>query len=287
MGYSYDDIAAARSLQFAAYIYASMATIWIYHYACSFHEEWTFLHRSQWGKVKGLYIVTRYLPFIIVTANLYLNFTWNDNTSTCQMLGNMKSGLCMASVICSECFFILRTYALWNKNRILFTAILSVFFAFLVASLIIDFTASVPAADVTSAIPGITGCYNSTSSTSFQLFIPFLLLSVFQLGLMMLTFIRAIQSWRMNSSRLYVVLVKHNVFYYTCGFLFSLANVFTSLLFQYAYRTLLDEFQVIILAILATRMHLRLWQMLNRNAHRSGTLVHIPMSNMSFVNSTT
>jgi uncharacterized membrane protein len=87
--------------------------------------------------------------------------------------------------------------------------------AFVVASLIIDFTASVPAADVTSAIPGITGCYNSTSSTSFQLFIQFLLLSVFQLGLMMLTFIRAIQSWWMNSSRLYVVLVKHNVFYYT------------------------------------------------------------------------
>jgi len=34
--------------------------------------------------------------------------------------------------------------------------------------------------DATSAIPGITGCYNS--STSFQLFIQFLLLSVFQLG---------------------------------------------------------------------------------------------------------
>jgi len=34
----------------------------------------------------------------------------------------------------------------------------------------------------------------------------------------MLTLIPAIQNWRMNSRRLFVVLVKHNVFYYTCGF---------------------------------------------------------------------
>jgi hypothetical protein len=34
----------------------------------------------------------------------------------------------------------------------------------------------------------------------------------------MLTLIRAIQSWRKHPSRLYVVLVNHNISYYTCGF---------------------------------------------------------------------
>ncbi|KAG2104275.1 hypothetical protein BD769DRAFT_1779826 [Suillus cothurnatus] len=287
MEYSSGDIAAARSLQFTTYICASVVTIWIYHYACSFYEEWTFLLRSQWSKVKGLYIVTRYLPFIILTAKLYVDFTLNENTITCRALSNIGSGLGVISVICSECFFILRTYVLWNKNRILLTAILSVFFAFLVASLVIDFTASIPAAYVTSAIPGITGCYNSTSSTSFQLFIQFLLLSVFQLGLMILTFIRAIQSWRIHSSRLYVVLVKHSLFYYTCGFSFSLVNIFTSLLLQYDYQDLFYDFQVMMLAILATHMHLHLWQM-NQHAYRSDALVprRIPISDMSSVNST-
>jgi hypothetical protein len=73
---------------------------------------------------------------------------------------------------------------------------------------------------------------------------------MFSQGLMILTLIRAIQSWRMKSSRLYVVLVKHSIFYYICGFCeltfactvfpdlflfpeaFSLANLFTSLLLQ-------------------------------------------------------
>ncbi|KAG1883941.1 hypothetical protein F4604DRAFT_1733815 [Suillus subluteus] len=82
MEYSSDDIAAVRSLQFAT-VSVSIATIWIYDYACSLHEEWTFLLRSHWNKVKGLYIVTRYLPSILLTANLYLSFTSNENPSVC------------------------------------------------------------------------------------------------------------------------------------------------------------------------------------------------------------
>ncbi|KAG1883966.1 hypothetical protein F4604DRAFT_230848 [Suillus subluteus] len=199
------------------------------------------------------------------------------------MFYSINTCLCIVSVMCSEFFFILRTYTLWNKNRILLVAMLSTFFTFIVASFGVEFTAIVPAAYVTSAIPGITGCYHS--STSFQFFIPFLLLSVFQLGLVMLTLIRAVRSWRMNSSRLYVVLVKHNIFYYTCGFLLSVVNIFTSLLLQYAYHTLFYDFQVMILAILATRMHRHLWQM-NQHAHSSGALVRVPMSDMSSVNST-
>jgi hypothetical protein len=96
----------------------------------------------------------------------------------------------------------------------------------------------------------------------------------------MLTLIPAIQSWRINSRRLFVVLVKHNVFYYTCGFLLSLVNIFASLLLKYAYDALFYDFQVMIVAILATRMHLYLWQM-NRHPYRSGALVRIPISDAS------
>ncbi|KAG2037904.1 hypothetical protein BDR03DRAFT_1010285 [Suillus americanus] len=296
MEYSSDDIAAARSLQFATYIYASTATFLIYDYACSLDEEWTFLLRSHWNKVKGLYIATRYIPFILLTTNLYLSFTPNENPGKCRVMDNIATGLDVVSATFSECFFMLRTYALWNKNRILLAAMLSTFFvssqsahhtkasgrcisqAFLVACFSIAFTTTIPAAYATSAIPAITGCYQS--SFSFRLFIPFLLLSIFELGLMILTFIRAIQNWRINPSRLYVVLVKHNIFYYTCGFLFSLVNIFTSLLLQYSYNSMFHDFQIMILAILATRMHRHLWQM-SRHAHGSGALMYIPMSSVN------
>jgi hypothetical protein len=66
---------------------------------------------------------------------------------------------------------------------------------------------------------------------------------------------------------------------------FSVTNIFAWLLLQYSYQSMLHVFQFMILAIRATRMHLHLWQM-NRNAHRSGVLVYIPMTEMSSANST-
>ncbi|KAG2054147.1 hypothetical protein BDR06DRAFT_1008095 [Suillus hirtellus] len=284
MEYSTDDVAAARSLQFATYIYTSMAAFWTYDYACSLHEEWTFLLRSHWSKMKGLYIVTRYLPFILLITDLYMSFTSNENPVKCGMLANTSSGFGMLLAVCSECFFILRTYALWDRNRILLAAILGTFFSFLAASVSITVDTTVSAAYATSPIPGITGCYQS--STSDRIFIPFLLFSVFGLGLMILTLIRAIQNWRINPSRLYVVLVNHNIFYYVCAFLFSVMNMFTSLLLQDTYRTVLNGFQFLTLAIVAVRMHIHLWQTNQHLVRGSSGLVHIPLSDISFANVT-
>ncbi|KAG1899685.1 uncharacterized protein F5891DRAFT_393047 [Suillus fuscotomentosus] len=187
----------------------------------------------------------------------------------------LPTGLVVVLVILSECFFILRTYVLWNKNRILLAAMLCTSFMFIVASLSVTFDTTIPAAYTTSAIPGVTGCHRS--STSYQLFIPFLLSSVFELGLMILTLIRAIQSWRTNPSRLYVVLVNHNISYYACALLFSVTTVFTLLLLQDTYQTILNGFHYAILVTLATRMHLHLWEV-NRHPHGStSALVHIPI----------
>ncbi|KAG1794556.1 uncharacterized protein HD556DRAFT_1536058 [Suillus plorans] len=283
-----------------------MAAFWAYDYACSLHEEWTFLLRSRWSKMKGLYIVTRYLPFILLITDLYMSFTSNENPVKCGTLANISSGFGMILAICSECFFILRTYALWNRNRILLAAILGTFFvsfqsnhrtqasgrsisqSFLAASVSITVDTTVSAAYTTSTIPGITGCYQS--STSDRIFIPFLLFSMFELGLMILTLMRAIQSWRKNPSRLYVVLVNHNIFYYACALLilfpevFSVLNIFTSLLLQDTYRTVLNGFQFLTLAIVAVRMHIHLWQTNQHLVRGSDGPVHIPLSDISFVN---
>ncbi|KAG2130766.1 uncharacterized protein EDB93DRAFT_70126 [Suillus bovinus] len=240
--YSLNDIAAGKSLQILAYIYTSMATFWAYEYFCSFQHEWTFLHRSRWTKVKCLYILTRYVPFLLLLVNLYTCFSPNENSG-----------------ICSQSFFVLRTCALWNNNRIVILTMLSLCLAFITASISIALVTTATAPFATSNIPGITGCYQVMSN--IQLFIPFLFYFALALGLMALTLVRAIMSWRTTKSHLYVVLLKHNISYYACGLLFSVANIFTSLLLHYAYHAMLHDLQFIILAILATSMHRHLWQM--------------------------
>ncbi|KAG2069216.1 hypothetical protein BDR04DRAFT_1232333 [Suillus decipiens] len=299
MEYSSNDVTAANSLQFTTYIYISIATFWTYDYVSSVHEELSFLRQSHWSKVKALYIVTRYIPFLIIVTILYESSIPNDSSQDkCRLVANINSALGLISVVASESFFVLRTCALWSNNRILLAAMLSSFVVssqfihhtiasdrcisqtFVGASVGIAFSTTATAAFATSPIPGITGCYQS--SDIVELFIPFLLLFAFELALMTLTLIRAIQSWQINPSHLYIVLVKHNIFYYTCGFLFSVANIFTSLLLPYSYHAVLHSFQFIILAILATHMHRQLWHWQARRETRTfDTFIQIPMSNMS------
>jgi len=253
--------AAGRSLQILAYIYTSMATFWAYEYVCSLQQEWMFLHRSRWTKVKGLYILTRYVPFLLLITNLY----------TCLVPYNNPG-------ICSQSFFILRTCALWNNNRIVVVSMLLVSIAFVASSISISFAATATAPFATSHIPGIAGCYQVTSSV--QLFIPFLLYFALALGLMALTLIRAIKSWQTTNGHLYVILLKHNISYYACGLLFSVTNIFTSLLLHYAYHAMLHDLQFIVLAILATSMHRHLWQM-DLHTHVSDANVRFLLSEFS------
>ncbi|KAG1899680.1 uncharacterized protein F5891DRAFT_980916 [Suillus fuscotomentosus] len=204
--------------------------------------------------------VARSLQFL---SYIYVYFTPNENTGKCRELENIESGLGIVLVIVSESisrpfvlsFFILRTYVLWNRNRILLAAMVCTSFMQLAQS------------RESQGAPGV----HPVSSPSYHFFSFPCSKWVFSPGLMILTLIRAVQNWRMNSSRMYGVLVSHNISYYACGFVLSVTNILISLLLQF-----------IMLVILATRMHLHLWEVNRHPNDTTSTLV--PMSNMSFAN---
>ncbi|KAG1737318.1 hypothetical protein EDB19DRAFT_988210 [Suillus lakei] len=278
MEYSADDVAVATNMQLLVYIYMSMVTFWTYDYACSAHKEWKFLHRSRWSIVKVLYIIPRHIPFVLMAMGLCLKFTTNESPNECAILINIYSGFSQISIACSESFFVLRTCVLWNNNRIMLVAMQFILFAGAAISIIIRFTDTASLQVTTSAIPGIPGCYASLSSLQF---LSFILLFVFQLGLISLTLIRVIQSWRAAKGHMYGVMVKHNILYYACGLFLSAMNVLVPILLSNsAYYTILEDLQVLILSILATRMHLHLWHT-DRDVHGSDALVHISMTDVS------
>ncbi|KAG1755856.1 hypothetical protein EDB19DRAFT_1663355 [Suillus lakei] len=206
-----------------------------------------------------------------------MNFIPNEDPNKCQMLDNVCSSFSLISMICSESFFVLRTYALWNKNRFMLVVMLAAFLA-VGAACVGLFFAFHTAPFETSPIPGITGCYQPSGSIGF--FVPFILVSVLQLGLISLTLTRALQTWRTSSNHLPAILLKHNIFYYACGFFCSVVNVLASLLLYDAYRAMFQDFQFIVLAILATHMHLHLWH-IDRHQHSSNAVMLIPMSDLS------
>ncbi|KAG2360279.1 hypothetical protein BDR07DRAFT_165489 [Suillus spraguei] len=280
MEYSGDDITTARTLQYLAYVCAALITLWVYDYICSLHDEWTFLLRSRWTKVKYLYVTARYVPFFLIAVYICQVFIPDESPKTCKM-----------------------TYALWSNNRTVLVVMLSTLFAVIVSFVGIWFSDVATSQYFTnSAIPGITvitGGYRTSSSV--ELYLPFVLLFVFQLGLLSLTLIRTIQDWQSTRYPLYTALVKHNIFYYVCGLVFSALNVVVPVIFpdvrkpantlqydrnidishpQSAYHSFLENFEIFILAILATRMHLCLWH-IDNTVHDFNTLMWISMSDMS------
>ncbi|KAG2118901.1 uncharacterized protein F5147DRAFT_667349 [Suillus discolor] len=279
--YSADTFAASGSLRTSTYIYTSMATFWTYSYACSLHEEWTFLLQSRWTKIKCLYIIARYVPFLLFAGHLYMNFIPDEDPKKCHMIDNICSCFSIISITCSESIFVLRTYVLWNKNRFMLAAMLAAFLAAGAAStgLFFAFLHAVPFE--TSPIPGITGCYQPSDSIGF--YVPFILSSVLQLGLISVTLIRALQTWQVSNNYLLAVLLKHNIFYYICGFSCSMVNVLASVFLQDAYKAMFQDFQFIILGILATHMHLHLW---HKDQHQHSSML-TPMSEMSYVGRST
>ncbi|KAG1847181.1 hypothetical protein DFJ58DRAFT_730275 [Suillus subalutaceus] len=214
---------------------------------------------------------------------IVLTFAPNENPDKCRMLIDIYSCFGAISLTCSECVFVLETYALWNNNRIVLVATLSALLAIIVSFICIWFTAVATSHVTTSTIPGTTGCYRNSRSVDFSM--PFLLLFVFALdmrwptlssGLVSLTLIRVTQSYRTAKGSLQAVLAKHNIFYYTCT-----VNVLMPMQFSHvrAYNSVFEHLQVFILAILATRMHLHLWHS-DRHVHGSDTLVYVSKSNM-------
>ncbi|KAG1840620.1 hypothetical protein F4604DRAFT_1832120, partial [Suillus subluteus] len=151
--------------------------------------------------------------------------------------------------------------------------------AAIVSSIGIMLVIGAPSDVTTGVIPGIQGC--SWSSHDVRSFLPFILLFVFQLGLVCLTITRAIQGWRSARGPLYAVLVKHNIFYYACGLFFSAMNVLLPILLvdMYFLFSCLICLEIFILAILATRMHLHLWH-IERRVNGSEALVCISVSDM-------
>ncbi|KAG1728538.1 hypothetical protein EDB19DRAFT_1832696 [Suillus lakei] len=181
--------------------------------------KWKFLLQSCWTKVKGLYIIAQYVPFSIIAMNLYLSFVSNEIPNKCQILSDIHS-----------CFFVLRTYTLWDSNRIMPVVMLSTLLAIIVACIGIRFTSISTSHFTISVIPGIPGCY--WSSDSFLIFMLFVLLFVFALGMLPETG----SSWRTAKGPLHAILLKHNIFYYACGLFLTAVNVLVPLLHSYVHK---------------------------------------------------
>lgn len=109
-------------------------------------------------------------------------------------------------------------------------------------------------------IPNITSCYNVGESRIIVA--AYVLLVVGEFEIICFTLYRSIKHYKSLASDnpLLNTLIQHNIFYFVCGFFFSLLVILAIGFFASVYGDMASNLQVTVHALLVTRMHLELWK---------------------------
>ncbi|KAJ8582589.1 hypothetical protein M405DRAFT_558204 [Rhizopogon salebrosus TDB-379] len=258
--YAPADIAIGHSLLYLNYAYVAVTVAWVYDYIITFDDELEFLRKSRWGTFKILYLLCRYLPFALLAADTYQVLQPALPLSQCGIYFDLNSYLAGITLVAAECMFILRTYSIWGRSGEILIILMGSLAAILVPVIyvITSFNSSMIISE--PPIPNITSCYNVSESK--VIVVAYVLLVVGELEILLFTVYRSINHYQSlgGDNPLLKILIQHNIFYFACGLAFSLTVILTLGFLPDVYGDMTSNLQVMIHALLVTRMHLRLWK---------------------------
>ncbi|KAF9232215.1 hypothetical protein BU15DRAFT_81507 [Melanogaster broomeanus] len=103
----------------------------------TFDEEVAFLKKSKWNTVKIFYLVCRYLPFLFLATNTTRFLQPGLSLKACKSYFQFNSFAGAIIIACAELMFLVRTYALWGRTRLVLAIILVNSMAFFIPNIVI------------------------------------------------------------------------------------------------------------------------------------------------------
>ncbi|KAG2035813.1 hypothetical protein BDR03DRAFT_961627 [Suillus americanus] len=128
-----------------------------------------------------------------------------------------------------------------------------------------------------SPIPKVASCYDSKQSRI--IIVAYVLLVIAEIEI--LSFM-LYHSWKLyrehgNDMPLVRVLVRHNIFYFACGLVFSTAAVVAVVTLPASYVDAVSDLQFVIHGILSTRMHRELYNTAHYTEETSTGTMPLPL----------
>ncbi|KAG2076720.1 hypothetical protein BDR04DRAFT_1089918 [Suillus decipiens] len=249
----------AEALSGLNYIYVALVTLWVYDYILCLPDAVTFLAHSRWGLNTFLYLTCSHLPLAFMILNMLVVFQPDTPLHLCRSYNIANTYIGIVLVVCAECIFKVRTYAVWERERWIGLVEIFTVCAYVVPSTISlqQFNSRV---SEPCWVPGITGYLDKETST--RIYITFGLVAMGQLHTLLLLLFRAIKcygGWGIDN-RLMRGLIKDNVLYCGCGFAFSISVILATIFLPFPVGHMLAEIQVVIQGLMVTRMHRNFWK---------------------------
>lgn len=236
----------------------ALTSLWVYDHILCMPDSVAFILDSRCGLGTVFYLACSYLPCAFLLLNMIMTFLPHGSYTLCRFI--YISNICVGflSMFSAECIFILRTLAVWHRERkfVVFKIINIV--AYLVP-IIVCFGEFISSARECS-IPGGIGYVDTKAK--YSVVVVYCLLVVGELEILVCVLYRAFEShggWKIDN-RLMRGLMHHNILYCSCSSAFSLGVILATIFFPFPVVHMIAETQVVALSLLVTRMHRDFWK---------------------------
>lgn len=271
------DINIGITLQHANYAFFATTCLWIYDFTLTLDKEAAFILDASgpWRLPKLTYLICRYLPFASIITDMLRISRLGFSPKSCTTLFTFNSYVGGIVLFCAESLFMQRVLAVtgWRRvvaccNTVLFLVPVVVTLAFYNSSSTI----------MQSPIPEVASCYDSKQGRIVILAYALLVIAEIETLSFMLY-----HSWKLYTEYrkdlpLVRVLVRHNIFYFACGLLFSTVVVVAVVALPAPYGDPASDLQFVIHGILATRMHRELYNTAHHTEETStGHIMSLPL----------
>ncbi|KAG2145367.1 uncharacterized protein EDB93DRAFT_518746 [Suillus bovinus] len=223
------------------YANVAIACLLVYDYLTTIALEISYLFHGQWGVIKFLYLVCRYLPFVFVTLGIFM---WvppalSQTMSLCQTYYTLSTYIGGVILFCAECIFVTRTCVLWGYKRSI-VVFFMISTAFYVVSTIVIMKMHASSTRVIESPMPSASCFDSAESDVIVAAYGLLILA--DLQIMFFSLCKATANFRnwACKNRLLEILIQHNIFYITCGLCSSVIVILTTALLQVSTSSLLE-----------------------------------------------
>ncbi|KAG2122790.1 hypothetical protein DEU56DRAFT_917683 [Suillus clintonianus] len=216
----------------------AIACLWVYDLALTLDKEVAFILDAPWRRPKLIYLTCRYLPFASVVTDILRIVQPGLSVEACTTF--FIFGSCVGGFVlyCAEALFMQRVWAVMGRRWIVVCCNVVLIVVPVVVTLTLYNSSSII---LQSPIPKVASCYNSERARI--IIVAYILLVIVEIEI--LSFM-LYHSWKLyreygNSMPLVRVLVRHNIFYFACGLLFSTVVVVVMLTLPAQYGDAVSE----------------------------------------------
>ncbi|KAF8887424.1 hypothetical protein CPB85DRAFT_1441729 [Mucidula mucida] len=251
-------ITALEHMQIVTYFDVASTALLVHEYILTFEQEVTLIWPSAWNITKILYLLTRYLPFVDAVLVLWHQFTPNMPLDQCYLAYKSTGWMFTISFAMAEVILTIRTWAVWNRNRLL-TFALPIFY---IACWAPDFTfMGIFLDSMRFGVPPIEnfqGCLVTAGNPILSWC--WILLMIYEGVMLLLMAIKAFGEFRnvhAGTPQLLAGILKDGILYYLYLFVLSTINVVIIRvlpILQHDFANLFSFFERVIHAVLTCRV---------------------------------